>query len=68
MEVTEEDLVVGYVSQSAKRMKEVCEKHSAGCCSSTRPTGWFLDAPTRRPGHRSVTPIWAFREIVVGSQ
>jgi MoxR-like ATPase len=24
MEVTEEDLVVGYVSQTAQRMKEVC--------------------------------------------
>jgi SpoVK/Ycf46/Vps4 family AAA+-type ATPase len=30
MEVTEEDLVVGYVSQTAQRMKEVCEEALGG--------------------------------------
>ena len=30
MEVTEEDLVVGYVSQTAQRMKEVCEQALGG--------------------------------------
>jgi ATPase family associated with various cellular activities (AAA) len=39
MEVTEEDLVVGYVSQTAQRMKEVCEEALGGVCSSSRPTG-----------------------------
>ncbi len=30
MEVTDEDLVVGYVSQTAQRMKEVCEEALGG--------------------------------------
>jgi hypothetical protein len=30
MEVTDEDLVVGYVSQTAQRMKEVCEAALGG--------------------------------------
>ena len=30
MEVTEEDLVVGYISQTAQRMKEVCEEALGG--------------------------------------
>ena len=30
MEVTEEDLVVGFVSQTAQRMKEVCENALGG--------------------------------------
>jgi MoxR-like ATPase len=52
-EVTEEDLVVGYVSQTAERMKAVCDRRGVGCCSSTRPTG---SSPSTRAIRSAKTP------------
>ena len=57
MEVTEEDLVVGYVSQTAQRMKEVCEEALGGCCSSTRPTGWCPNTKATRSARTPSTPF-----------
>ena len=39
-EVTGEDIVVGYVSQTAARMKEVCEEARGGVLFIDEHTGW----------------------------
>ena len=52
VEVTEEDLVVGYISQTAARMKEVCESALGRCAFHRRgvPAGARARGPLVRQG------------------